>query len=154
MNKARKILIPIDERTESDVAVDFALKNIINLRTDEIILVNVRPEVKNSSYAFAGHMAALYSIDYCICAFEKQLEIHSYIILRKKVKELKKVGANVRGIALRGEPGPELVWKINYIKPEVVVIGHRKRPGISQVFHESIADHLVKNIHYPVISVK
>ena len=115
------ICIPVDESYDSEEAIDWAMNNIVDPETDQIVLLNVRPEAFAYDPLFWDQQAEL--------EFDKFNTRYSHALLRKYIRIVRTYGAHVFAIALRGDTLTELVWKINELGPDIVVFGHQDRVG-------------------------
>lgn len=150
---SRIICIPIEESAGSREAIDWTLTNIAN-PADTLILLNVRDNLLQNAFGLAyGVGPAFYysQSDREDDIYELGNREYSYSLLRKQIAYIKNRGFDAYGVALQGEIKTELLWKINKIAPEMVIVNHQIRNGIDKVSHESIAVYLAKNLRFPVV---
>ncbi|KAJ8326042.1 hypothetical protein O5D80_005678 [Batrachochytrium dendrobatidis] len=60
-------------------------------------------------------------------------------------------GLHVRAIALRGDAREELVFKIEDVKADMVIMGSRGLTTLNRLFLGSVSEHLIHNLKCPVI---
>jgi nucleotide-binding universal stress UspA family protein len=60
-------------------------------------------------------------------------------------------GIKVKGVALRGDPREEIVYKVEDVKADVLVIGSRGMGAMKRVFVGSTSDYCVHHCHTTVI---
>ncbi|KAH6588530.1 hypothetical protein BASA61_005890 [Batrachochytrium salamandrivorans] len=75
----------------------------------------------------------------------------SHELLINTAKILIRQDFHVRVISLRGDALEDLVYKINNIKADMVVMGSWVHSAISRLFLGSVSEHLIHKIKYPVI---
>lgn len=56
--------------------------------------------------------------------------------------------------ARNGEPGPAIVLVAEQIQADLIVMGTHGRTGMSRILMGSIAEHVLRHAHYPVLTVK
>ncbi|KAI8926216.1 hypothetical protein BC831DRAFT_435507 [Entophlyctis helioformis] len=149
---ARTVAIAIDGSEHSSHALDWALKNVIRSESDQVVLLNVRPFVPlpTLSYRAPFFDYGVYDPD----MFDRMDEANaksSHALLIDAAKQLKKHHVHVRAIALRGDPRDELVYKIEELKADVVVMGSRGLGTLSRAIMGSVSDHLAHHVKCPVI---
>jgi nucleotide-binding universal stress UspA family protein len=58
---------------------------------------------------------------------------------------------NVRAIALRGDPRDEILYKVEELKADVLVVGSRGLGSFKRALLGSVSDYLVHHLKIPVI---
>ena len=89
-----------------------------------------------------------------IAAFEQVEQSNkkaSHALLIDVAKTFKAKGCHVRAIALRGDSREELVFKIEEVKADLVIVGSRGLSGFKKAFLGSVSDHLMHHLKCPVL---
>ncbi|KAH6569248.1 hypothetical protein BASA62_004996 [Batrachochytrium salamandrivorans] len=127
----------------SSYAVQWAIDNILRKETDQVVLLHVRSLVTmpdlNHDVPFADFEA------------EDAAKRDPNALLINTAKILIRQDFHVRVISLRGDALEDLVYKINNIKADMVVMGSWVHSAISRLFLGSVSEHLIHKIKYPVI---
>ncbi|KAJ3410245.1 hypothetical protein HDV05_003992 [Chytridiales sp. JEL 0842] len=150
-NPTRVIAIAVDSSPYSEYALKWALENVIRSETDQIILLNVRP---------LASVPTLYSSIYIDNAdsYEKLESAHkqqSHDLLRAlATAHLPPWKFSVRGIALRGDPRDELVYKCEELGANILIVGSRGLGSFKRAMLGSVSDYLVHNLKCPVVVVR
>ena len=84
---------------------------------------------------------------------ENTLREESHNLLKRHAKAFVASKIHVRAIALRGDPREELTYKIDHLKPNLVVVGSRGLGTVSRVFLGSVSTHLIHHLPVPVLVV-
>ncbi|KAI8926217.1 hypothetical protein BC831DRAFT_457455 [Entophlyctis helioformis] len=144
----RTVAIAIDGSEHSSYALDWALKNVIRSESDQVVLLNVRPYVTLPTLSYGAPF-----VDYgeAFTEIEEANKKTSHELLIHAAKQLKKHHVHVRAIALRGDAREELVYKIEDLKADVVVMGSRGLSTFGRAFMGSVSDHLAHHVKCPVI---
>jgi universal stress protein A len=74
--------------------------------------------------------------------------------LRVAKLALSMTGIPVDYQARSGAPGPEIVLVAEQIQADLIVMGTHGRSGISRILMGSIAEHVLRHAHCPVLTVK
>ncbi|KAJ3069774.1 hypothetical protein HDU98_007160, partial [Podochytrium sp. JEL0797] len=115
--------------------------------TDQIVLINVRAPA-----ILPGRFGAL-KVDFqseidAIDAADKQ---QSHDLLRAYANKLPINKYNIRGVALRGDARDELMWKVEDIGANMLVIGSRGLSGFKKALMGSVSEYLVHHCKVPVV---
>ncbi|KAH9275443.1 hypothetical protein BASA83_002217 [Batrachochytrium salamandrivorans] len=140
-SSTRTVCIIINNSKSSSYAVQWAIDNILRKETDQVVLLHVRSLVTmpdlNHDVPFAD--------------FEDAAKRDPNALLINTAKILIRQDFHVRVISLRGDALEDLVYKINNIKADMVVMGSWVHSAISRLFLGSVSEHLIHKIKYPVI---
>lgn len=110
------------------------VQNIIRPETDQVVILNVRPFAM-SPYSTLGAMPIvdmsgivtdlddLFEDEYS--TVEKRNKVASHDLIRTCAALLMKAGIKCRGVALRGDIRDEIVFKVDQIKADMLIIGSR-----------------------------
>lgn len=74
-------------------------------------------------------------------------------------REVEKLGASIHDVrvechALQGEPGHAIVSVADQIQADLIVMGTHGRTGLSRILMGSVAEHVMRHAHCPVLTVK
>ncbi|KAJ3219724.1 hypothetical protein HK099_004619 [Clydaea vesicula] len=143
----RIIAIAIDQSNCADYAFNWAVKNLINPETDQVVLLNVRP------YITAPILYATIMTDKGdqYSKTDEANKIYSHNLIRKYAEILIKQKVKCKGVALRGDPREEIVYKVDNLKADVLVVGSRGMNAFKRAFVGSTSDYCVHNCHCTVI---
>ncbi|KAL3898987.1 MAG: hypothetical protein SGCHY_002360 [Lobulomycetales sp.] len=75
----------------------------------------------------------------------------SHDLIRTFAKPLMDKNIKVKGVALRGDAREEIVYKVDDLKADVLVIGSRGMGAMKRVFIGSTSDYAVHHCHCTVI---
>ncbi|KAL2914183.1 hypothetical protein HK105_206274 [Polyrhizophydium stewartii] len=148
----RIVCIAVDSSKNSEYAVSWAVKNVLKAETDQVVLLNVRPYVYVPLYA--SHYLAEYPTFNSSDAFAQLEEANkqaSHELLIQVAKTLQNHGIHTRAIALRGDAREELLFKIEDVKADLVIMGSRGLGAVRRAFIGSVSDYLVHNTKIPTI---
>ncbi|KAJ1552321.1 hypothetical protein HK405_011781, partial [Cladochytrium tenue] len=143
----RVIAVAVDASPYSAYAFDWAVQNIIRPATDQVVLLNVRPNV--SVPAVYGTLYVDFSKDFEKLEAANRKESHD--LLRAFAARVPPGKFNLRGVALRGDPRDELAYKVKDIGADMLIIGSRGLGAIKRTFLGSVSDYLVHHLSIPVI---
>ncbi|KAJ3063199.1 hypothetical protein HK102_008542, partial [Quaeritorhiza haematococci] len=117
----RVVCIAIDDSDHSRYAFDWALENVVEAMSDQVVLLHVRPIptvplVPSTSYT-----------DYSEWSLhvENANQLDSHSLLKTRGAELLRRKIRTRAIALRGDPREEIVSKVRELKAQILVMGSR-----------------------------
>ncbi|KAJ3261007.1 hypothetical protein HK103_006962 [Boothiomyces macroporosus] len=147
----RTVCIPVDESDASKHTVQWAIANILNPETDEVVLLHVRPHAFNDYGIELGfpYIIPTESLDEA----EKGLRTFSHELLKATAKPFLEGKIHVRAVSLRGEPREEIEYKVNLIKPSFVVMGSRGLNTFSRAILGSVSEHMLHHLTVPVMIV-
>ncbi|KAJ3200860.1 hypothetical protein HK099_002488, partial [Clydaea vesicula] len=115
----RIICIAVDASTHSEKAFKWAVDNIVNPKTDQVILLNVRPYVTNPIIYTAPMVDSTSQMtpdQYRQVDFLNKTTSHD--LIQKYAQHLIQRKIKSRGVALRGDPREEIVYKVNDLKAD------------------------------------
>ncbi|OMH78535.1 Universal stress protein A-like protein [Zancudomyces culisetae] len=144
----RVIVIAAGETEETQKVIDWSLDNVIKKESDLIILAHVR-KLQNATgvVGLTDFVAADASVD-------KGYRKDSHKLLRTFGQRVKQRGYHVKAISITGEPGPELVNKVEEMNANHLILGTRDLSSFTKMFVGSISDYCVKNAKCPVTVVR
>ncbi|KAK5669795.1 hypothetical protein QVD99_004174 [Batrachochytrium dendrobatidis] len=147
-SSSRTICIAIDGSSSSTYAIEWAIKNILRKETDQVVVLHVRPLITIPALSYGAPF-----VDYgeTLSVKEDASRIESHELLIKTAKAIKQHGLHVRAIALRGDAREELVFKIEDVKADMVIMGSRGLTTLNRLFLGSVSEHLIHNLKCPVI---
>ncbi|KAH6568989.1 hypothetical protein BASA60_008401 [Batrachochytrium salamandrivorans] len=116
--------------------------------TDQVVLLHVRSLVTMPALSYGAPFA---DFGDAMSKREDAAKRDSHELLINTAKIFKQHGLHVRAIALRGDAREELVYKIEDVRADMVVMGSRGLSAISRLFLGSVSEHLIHNIKCPVI---
>ncbi|KND02077.1 hypothetical protein, variant [Spizellomyces punctatus DAOM BR117] len=146
----RVIAIALDHSEYSAYAFKYTLENIVNPKTDQVVLLNVRDIVNIPSSFGLVYMDTGDWID----RTEDENMAASHRLLKQFGAQVLKAGAKCRAIALRGDPRDELVYKTKELHADLFVIGSRGMGAIKRTFLGSVSDYCVHHCACPVLVVR
>ena len=146
----RKIAIAIDESPSSEHAVNWAIQNVINKETDQVVLLNVRPFASVP----IGLVAPMMQVGDEYGLLDAQNKEFSHNLIRKVARGMIEKGFKTSGIALRGDAKEELVYKIEEMKADVLIIGSRGMGIFKRMVLGSVSDYCVHHCKCTVIVPK
>lgn len=143
----RIICIAIDHSEYAMKAFLWAKHNFLRKESDQIILINVRPDSTTPIFMNAPFtdLTELYA------DVDSENRRNSHDLIRKFAGDLSQHGFKVRGVALRGDPREEIVHYVQEVKADALVIGSRGLGTLKKVFVGSVSDFCVKHCHCIVI---
>ncbi|KAH6568987.1 hypothetical protein BASA61_005881 [Batrachochytrium salamandrivorans] len=147
-SSTRTVCIAIDGSKNSSYAVQWAIDNILRKETDQVVLLHVRSLVTMPALSYGAPFA---DFGDAMSKREDAAKRDSHELLINTAKIFKQHGLHVRAIALRGDAREELVYKIEDVRADMVVMGSRGLSAISRLFLGSVSEHLIHNIKCPVI---
>ncbi|KAJ1345122.1 hypothetical protein BSLG_000637 [Batrachochytrium salamandrivorans] len=152
-SSTRTVCIAIDGSKNSSYAVQWAIDNILRKETDQVVLLHVRSLVTMPALSYGAPLPILEVIleADAMSKREDAAKRDSHELLINTAKIFKQHGLHVRAIALRGDAREELVYKIEDVRADMVVMGSRGLSAISRLFLGSVSEHLIHNIKCPVI---
>ncbi|KAI8914608.1 hypothetical protein EDD86DRAFT_199695 [Gorgonomyces haynaldii] len=136
----RVFVVPVDGSKDSEYALQWTIDNLIDTARDQIVILNVRPQPLNP-LAVASMTQTL----------EETNKAASHKLLLDAANAVQAQNVHVRAIALQGDARDELVYKIEQIKPLMVVVGSRGLGQISRALLGSVSDYLVRHLQVPVL---
>ncbi|KAI8912366.1 hypothetical protein DFJ77DRAFT_468113 [Powellomyces hirtus] len=146
----RIIALALDQSDNSAYAFDWALANLINPQTDQVVLLNVRDVVSVPASFGLMYMDVTDWID----ETEREYMIASHQLLKKYGGQVVRTGAKCRAIALRGDPRDEILHKVKEIEANMLVIGSRGMGTLKRTFLGSTSDYCVHHSPVPVVVVR
>ncbi|KAI8820700.1 uncharacterized protein EV422DRAFT_59939 [Fimicolochytrium jonesii] len=146
----RIIAVALDQSEHSEYAFNWALENLINPQSDQVVLLNVR-EVVNVPASFG---LIYMDIRDWIDRTEYEQMMVSHKLLKHFGARIVKAGAKCRAIALRGDPRDELLHKVKEVNADMLVIGSRGMGTLKRAFVGSVSDYCVHNSECPVVVVR
>ncbi|KAH6586498.1 hypothetical protein BASA50_000453 [Batrachochytrium salamandrivorans] len=151
-SSTRTVCIAIDGSKNSSYAVQWAIDNILRKETDQVVLLHVRSLVTMPALSYGAPFADFGVLEAdAMSKREDAAKRDSHELLINTAKIFKQHGLHVRAIALRGDAREELVYKIEDVRADMVVMGSRGLSAISRLFLGSVSEHLIHNIKCPVI---
>ncbi|KAJ3117875.1 hypothetical protein HK098_006085, partial [Nowakowskiella sp. JEL0407] len=131
-NPKRLIGIAIDESAHSEFAFNWALKNVIDVDHDQVILLNVRPIPTLPVFPIGGLMHPLLHSSPIgttptewLARLEDEAKTQSHNLLKRFGMALLKQNVSCRAIALIGDPREEIPKKVAELKLDLLVLGSR-----------------------------
>ncbi|KAJ3255778.1 hypothetical protein HK103_006036 [Boothiomyces macroporosus] len=152
----RTILIPIDVSETSFYTAEWALKQIVNCESDNIILINVRHEhiPHSKSKSNNGDKENSFRI------INEDLKLESHELLKSFSNLFIENHGHVKAICLVGDPRTEVLAWIKLNRPDQVIMGNRGRAALSGnfglnvgLFLGSVSQHILQHSPVPVTVV-
>ncbi|PVU91054.1 hypothetical protein BB559_004328 [Furculomyces boomerangus] len=143
----RVIAVSVDDKTNSDEVIDWALEHIIDKDSDFIVLIHVRLSDRAADFStLGGYIDDPHGV-------EKQKE-HSHEILSNYGHKLQEAGCHVKAYSLVGEPGHEIVKKTTELKADHLVMGTRGLSSVKKMFLGSVSEYCSKHCTCGISVVK
>ncbi|KAJ3334007.1 hypothetical protein HDU91_002813 [Kappamyces sp. JEL0680] len=133
----RVLCLPLDESKASLHTIQWTLDHLVNKDTDEVLLLHVR-NLTNSDMIMAPIGFPYVISPEQISEMEENAKTHSHQLLKDYAMAFQRQGIHVRAVALKGEVRQSLLYKINSVKPTVVVMSNRGLGVVSRVLLGSL----------------
>ncbi|RKO88109.1 hypothetical protein BDK51DRAFT_29081 [Blyttiomyces helicus] len=150
-NHTRTVVIAVDQSTNTDRTVQYALEKVINRDTDLVVLVHVRPIIV-PIYNFAKH-------DYSINMAEDHHKA-GVAVVQKYGEIVTAAGAlgtdefKVRGLLLKGDPRDEVISRAEALGADLIVVGSKGAGAFKRAVLGSVSDYIIHHAHTAVLVVK
>jgi nucleotide-binding universal stress UspA family protein len=154
-NKNRKVCLAINDSALSLYAVEWASTNFL-YKTDKITLLSVYPDPETNPMAYLDVLDGTTSFNKDETLMDESLNdelarMETVTLSRNAAITVQSHGfPNVATVVLQGNDiGEKLVRRLKKLTPDVVVVGHHRK-----ILHSSIAEHLIHELHLPIVVVK
>jgi nucleotide-binding universal stress UspA family protein len=146
---ARTVALALDNSSHSEFAFTWALENLIQ-PSDHVVLLHVRPYV----FAPVLYTPAFMEFSDEYRKMDEANKQFSHELIRKYAKELVQRNISARGVALRGDPRDEIVYKVKDLKADVLIMGSRGMGAVKRTFLGSTSDYVLHHSHCTVVIPK
>lgn len=156
MDASRKIVVAIDESEASSIAFRWVLRNLAR-KSDHIVFLNSAPyvsvEFPNPDIANEYIVPPVSSMESGETA-EKTVSEQSKALVNEYMAQCQEAGISCEGELVRGEPGSWIVDEAKRLRADVVAVGSHDSGVLKRAVMGSVSDHVLHNVHCPVVIVR
>ncbi|KAJ3255779.1 hypothetical protein HK103_006037 [Boothiomyces macroporosus] len=153
-NATRTILIPVDHSEYSIHAVEWAIQNWINPKTDRVFFVFCRQVDPPAAFLADADLVITNATTYNgFEAANEESKQDACHMLKAYSDLIKQAGIHHTCISLIGNPKEELLNWIEKHNPTLVVMGNRGLGAIKKMFLGSVSQYLLDNAKVPITIV-
>ncbi|KAJ3082098.1 hypothetical protein HK102_001919 [Quaeritorhiza haematococci] len=125
---SRIVMIAVDKSDYSEYAFTWAIKNVIRLESDQVVVINVRPVL-----SLVGPYGMYTYVDMeAIVKMEQENKTESHRLLRDFLIRLQKRKVACRAIAMRGDARGAIMRKVEELDADILIVGSRGLGGALQ----------------------
>ncbi|KAJ3268254.1 hypothetical protein HDV01_003228 [Terramyces sp. JEL0728] len=153
-NASRSIMIPVDHSKTSINAVEWAIRNWINPKTDRVFLVFCRQVDPPATFLADADLVITNATIYN--GFEtanEESKQDACQMLKSYSEIVKESNIHHTCITMMGNPKEELLDWIEKHNPNVVIMGNRGLGNLSKMFLGSVSQYLLDNAKVPITIV-
>jgi nucleotide-binding universal stress UspA family protein len=140
----KKILVPLDGSTLSELALANAVTVAEGCQVAELILIIVIEPFKSLAHWVSDDIAM---------KMEKEASAAAQKYIDQTVERLSNEGVDVEAVIARGNPGEAVLEYAVKNNIDLIVMGTHGRSGFSRLMFGSVASHIIHHSPIPVLLV-
>jgi nucleotide-binding universal stress UspA family protein len=140
----KKVLVPLDGSTFSELALANAVNIISSFQGAELVLLNVTEPFEDLAHWVSDDIAK---------KMQKEADSTARNYLDRTVERLSNEGVEVEAVIAEGNPGEVILEYAAKSGVDLIVMSTHGRSGFTRFMFGSVATRIVQNSHVPVLLV-